>query len=168
MAGGCLAVAASFSCEPAGRWLTFWLAQLGLKPTCALAGYGQLEAELRRPQAFRGAALCVGLLRFADWQRGAVSFDAERFDSDLTLFVESVTVALRQVPRLLLLLCPGRPSAHTGTFASAATRLQALAAAEARLSVIDVQEYIGCYAVAEPHDVIADELGHLPYTEPMW
>ena len=163
-----LAVAATFSCEPVGRWLTFWLAQLGSPSTCVFASYGQLEAELRRPQAFRGAAACIGLIRFADWQRGNGAFDRERFESNMSLFLESVAVALRHVPRLLCLLCPGRPSLHAGIFVTAATRLHALAATEPRLAVIDMQDFIGCYAVVEPHDVIADELGHLPYTEPMW
>ena len=48
------------------------------------------------------------------------------------------------------------------------TRLLALAETEPRLSVLDAQDVAGWYAVVEPHDIIADELGHLPYTEPMW
>ena len=165
------AIAATFSCEPIGRWLSFWLNTLGLAPSSyVLASYGQLEAELRRPRALCmalcGATVCVDLLRFADWQRGDNRFDTERFESDLTLFEDTVRAALLQVHRLLLLVCPARPSPQAATFAAGTARLQALASGEPRLTVVDVQEIAGWYAVAEPHDLVADELGHLPYSEP--
>ena len=163
-----VAVAATFSCEPLGRWLAFWLERIGLDPSYAFAGYGQLEHELRRPQVLSGARASVGLLRFADWQRDASAFDAERFESDLALFEKSVQAALSHLPRLLLLVCPSRPSAQAATFACAAARLRHLAEEQPRLTVVDVHEVAGAYAVAEPHDVLADQLGHLPYTEPMW
>jgi len=51
-----LGIAASFVCEPIGRWLGVWLDALGgatVKPR--FAGYQQLQQELRQPIAFRGA-----------------------------------------------------------------------------------------------------------------
>ena len=53
-----LGIAASFVCEPIGRWLGVWLDALGgatVKPRLRFAGYQQLQQELRQPVAFRGA-----------------------------------------------------------------------------------------------------------------
>jgi len=53
-----LGIAASFVCEPIGRWLGVWLDALGgatLRPRLRFAGYQQLHQELRQPVAFRGA-----------------------------------------------------------------------------------------------------------------
>ena len=53
-----LGIAASFVCEPVGRWLGVWLDALGgatVKPRLRFAGYQQLQQELRQPVAFRGA-----------------------------------------------------------------------------------------------------------------
>ena len=53
-----LGIAASFVCEPIGRWLGVWLDALGgatVKPRLRFAGYQQLHQELRQPVAFRGA-----------------------------------------------------------------------------------------------------------------
>ena len=163
-----IAVAATFSCEPLGRWLSFWLDHLGFAPSHTFAGYGQLEHELRRPVALSCGVACAGLVRFADWQRGVHSFDLVRFQSDLFLFESSVDAALALLPRLLLIICPSRPSPQAGAYAAAVARLRGLTAAQPRLTVIDAQEVAGAYAVAEPHDILADAMGHLPYTEPMW
>lgn len=169
-----LAFAATFSFEPLERWLRFWLAELKLRARLAFAGYGQLQHELRNPQAFRGAGACIGLLNFADWQRGSTSeFDVVRFEADLALFVESLRAALTRCPRLVLLLCPTRPSATAGVergraFNAAASQLQELAKQEPRLSVLTSSELASWYPVQEPYDIIADEIGHLPYTASLW
>ena len=163
-----LAIASTFSCELIGRWLSFWLQRLGGSATTAFAGYGQLERELRSPLAFRSAECCIGLLRMEDWQRGTPAFDAARFEADLTTFIESLRAALAQLPRVVLLICPSRPTAATPTLAAATARLLELASSEPRLCVVDALEAARCYAVADVHDPVADELGHVPYTDPMW
>ena len=53
-----LGIAATFVCEPIGRWLGVWLDALGgatVRPRLRFAGYQQLQQELRQPVAFRGA-----------------------------------------------------------------------------------------------------------------
>ena len=167
-------VAASFTCDPLRRWLDFWLSELGLRVELAFAGYAQLGQELNRPVALRGADGCVALLNFADWQRTTpLAFDAQRFERDLDLLCEAIRVALPQLSgRLVLLLCPARPvgggAERADAFSSATARLKETARREPRLSVLSAAELAAWYPVAAPHDRTADELGHVPYSEPMW
>ena len=132
-----VAVAATFSADPAKRWIDHWLASAGMHDVqVRLAPYGQLLNELTAPSTFRGASACVGLLNFADWQRHAATFDAANFQADISLFVDCVTASLSTLPRFILLLCPSRPSAAAMHYAAAAERLEALARAEPRFSVL--------------------------------
>ena len=163
-----VAIASTFTCDPVRRWAEFWLEQAGLNASVSFAAYGQLEFELRGPQAFRGAACCVGLLRMDDWQRGHAPFDADRFEDDLSTFLVSVRGALANVRRLVICICPGRPSAHAPLLAAAAERLNALASSEPRLAIIDALTLARQYAVTDVHDALGDEIGHMPYTEQMW
>ena len=167
-------VAASFTCDPLRRWLEFWLSELGLRVDLTFAGYAQLGQELNRPAAYRGADGCVALLNFADWQRTTpLAFDAQRFERDLDLLCEAIRAALPQLSgRLVLLLCPARPvgggAERADAFSSATARLKETARREPRLSVLSASELAAWYPVAAPHDRTADELGHVPYSEPMW
>ena len=171
-----VAIASSFSCEPIRRWLAFWLGEVGLSAELRFAGYGQLMHELSSPAAYRGAAACVGLLCFADWQRLAspsAGFDAERFESDLELLCNGITAALPALSgRLLLILCPARPAGsgeeRVAAFSAATARLKAIAARQPKLSVLSAAELAAWYPVSSPYDRTADELGHVPYSEPMW
>jgi HAD superfamily phosphatase (TIGR01681 family) len=162
-----LSIAATFTSEPIGRWLEWWLARVGCCVEVTFAAYGQLERELRSPLAFRGAVSCIGLLRLSDWHRDD-AFDASIMQAALDTFTDSVRVALANLPRLCLVLCPSRPSAHAAQYEVAAARLCALAAQEPRLCVIDASVAASSYGVLDVHDAVADELGHVPYAEPMW
>ena len=123
-------------------------------------------AELVKPTAaVRRADAFVALLCLSDWQRGG-TFDAAKFDDDLALFVSSLRGAVEQLPFVALVLCPARPSAQQTKFSAAAMTLRALELP--RLRVLDARELAGAYAVCEMHDVVADELGHVPYTDEMW
>ena len=162
-----LSIAATFTSEPIGRWLEWWLARVGCCVEVTFAAYGQLERELRSPLAFRGAVSCIGLLRLSDWHRDD-AFDASIMQAALDTFTDSVRVALANLPRLCLVLCPSRPSAHAAQYEVAAARLCALAAQEPRLCVVDASVAASSYGVLDVHDAVADELGHVPYAEPMW
>lgn len=167
-AAATIAVAATFSCDPLSKWLRLWCESFGLHVDIRLAPYGQLLNELTSPIAFRGASACIGLLNFADWQRHSVSFDAAKFESDLQLLMDCIAASLVQLPRLLLLLCPSRVSAAAMHYSAAAERLEALAREEPRFSVLTPTALAAWYPVAEPHDIVGDELGHLPYTEQLF
>ena len=161
-----IAVAATFSCEPVGKWLSFWLEKLGVRAEIRFAPYGTLQHELVKPTAaVRRADAFVALLCLSDWQRGG-TFDSAKFDDDLALFVSSLRGAVEQLPYVALVLCPARPSAQQTKFSAAAMTLRALELP--RLRVLDARELAGAYAVCEMHDVVADELGHVPYTDEMW
>ena len=167
-----LGVASSFNCDPLRRWLKFWLKEVGIHAQLSFAGYAQLGQELSRPDAFDGAAACAALLNLADWQRGQ-AFDASRFDADLQLLCDGLEAALPQLSgRLLVLLCPARPisggAERAAAFSSATARLKEMAVREPRLSVVSVAELMAWYPVQSPFDRTADELGHVPYSEPMW
>ena len=130
------------------------------------APHGTLQHELVKPTAaVRRADAFVALLCLSDWQRGG-TFDSAKFDDDLALFVSSLRGAVEQLPFVALVLCPARPSAQQTKFSAAAMTLRALELP--RLRVLDARELAGAYAVCEMHDVVADELGHVPYTDEMW
>ena len=82
-----IAVAATFSCEPVGKWLRFWLEKLGVRAEIRFAPHGTLQHELVKPTAaVRRADAFVALLCLSDWQRGG-TFDSAKFDDYLALFV---------------------------------------------------------------------------------
>ena len=185
MPGRAVGLAATFSCEPAAKWLKAWLRQFGTEVDVRLAPYNALLAELTSPSAFREAHACVGLLNLSDWQRPpniseaapaaaastAPQFDAARFESDLQLLVDCLHAALGSsgaISRLLLIICPSRAAASARSFAAAADRLKALTLTLPRLAVLTPSELAAWYPVAEPHDLIADAIGHLPYTESLF
>ena len=144
----------------------FWLEKLGVRAEIRFAPYGTLQHELVKPTAaVRRADAFVALLCLSDWQRGG-TFDAAKFDDDLALFVSSLRGAVEQLPFVALVLCPARPSAQQTKFSAATMTLRALELP--RLRVLDARELAGAYAVCEMHDVVADELGHVPYTDEMW
>ena len=117
-------VAATFSCEPVGKWLSFWLEKLGVRPNIRFAPYGTLQHELVKPTAaVRRADAFVALLCLSDWQRGG-AFDSAKFDDDLALFVSSLRGAVEQLPFVALVLCPARPSAQQTKFSAATMTLQ--------------------------------------------
>ena len=162
-----IALAATFSCDPAVRWIRHWLNSLGITIEVRLAPYGQLLSELSAPSIFRGAAACIGLLNFADWQRHQGAFDHEKFESDIQLLVDCIIASLSTLPRLILLICPSRPSAAAAAYTAAAERLDALAHEHPRLSVLSPTALAAWYPVAEPHDIVGETLG-LPYTEQLF
>ena len=169
-----IAVASTFSCELIGRWMAFWLERCGFDAggtDVQFAAYGQLERELRSPLAFRDAACCVGLLRMVDWVHGDGEFDPERLRESLHIFTASLRAALGQVSRVCLIVCPARPLgpsavAQARALDEATEELVAMGAREARLVVLDARSAFRSYAVADAHDAVADQLGHVPYTEP--
>ena len=161
-----IALAATFSCDPAVRWIRHWFSWLGIAVDVRLAPFGQLLSELSSPVTFHGAAACVGLLNFADWQPEA-PFDAEKFQADLQLLIDCILSALAAVPRLLLLLCPSKPSAAAAAYSEAVERLEALACEQPRFSVLSPPALAAWYPVSEPHDIVGGALG-LPYTEQLF
>eukprot|EP00927_Polykrikos_kofoidii_P059365 TRINITY_DN54528_c0_g1_i1.p1 TRINITY_DN54528_c0_g1~~TRINITY_DN54528_c0_g1_i1.p1 ORF type:complete len:1057 (+),score=162.46 TRINITY_DN54528_c0_g1_i1:29-3172(+) len=170
-----VAFAATFSIEPLERWLRFWFGELGLSVQLSFAPYGQLQRELHSPLLFATARACVGLANFADWQRDRQNepFDCARFEADFDLFLQGIHGALAVVPSLLVLLCPSRPSPFAGpgrsvAFSKAVGQLKQISEKQARLSVLTAADLGAWYPVREQHDVVADEIGHLPYTEAMW
>ena len=107
------------------------------------------------------------LLNFADWQRHQGAFDHEKFESDIQLLVDCIIASLSTLPRLILLICPSRPSAAAAAYTAAAERLDALAHEHPRLSVLSPTALAAWYPVAEPHDIVGETLG-LPYTEQLF
>ena len=47
-----IALAATFSADPAARWLRHWFTTVGVAADIRLAPYGQLLAELSAPSSF--------------------------------------------------------------------------------------------------------------------
>ena len=89
-----LAVAASFTAEPLGEILAFWMKELGFSYEIRFAPYNQLFQQILDPGSLLGAnrnGINLVLLRFEDWSR----FGPERSLQDLEADVAPVSGSAR-------------------------------------------------------------------------
>jgi FkbH-like protein len=168
-----LAVAASFTAEPLGETLAFWMNELGLAYDIRFAPYNQLFQQILDPASLLAAnrtGINVVLLRFEDWMRFAPSRSLDDLESDVRQFLTLLDSAARSSANpLILAICPASPAfASDPARAEFQRRMTALAASQLRgagtVYVITQADLDELYPVAEPHDPHADELGHVPYT----
>lgn len=164
-----LAVAASFTAEPLGETLAFWLGELGLSYDIRFAPYNQLFQQILDPASLLAAnrsGINVVLLRFEDWMRFAPERSLDDLEKDVRQFLTLLDSAARSSANpLILAVCPASP-AFTSDPARAdfERRMVALAAGAGAVQVITPADLEEQYPVVETHDPHADELGHVPYT----
>ncbi|XVQ84241.1 HAD-IIIC family phosphatase [Microbispora siamensis] len=165
-----LGVAATFTAEPLGDALRFWLAELDVEGDVAFAPYDQVFPSLLDSGSVLGrAGAAVVLVRAEDLVAGDLAAEQDGPD-EVEAVATDLAAALRTSARAsgtphVLVVCPpspehGSPEAH-GRLAS---RLAEAFKGDRAVCVL---------ASAEPyepapeavHDVFADRTGNVPYTD---
>ncbi|MEU8278995.1 HAD-IIIC family phosphatase [Microbispora bryophytorum] len=170
-----LGVAATFTAEPLGDALRFWLAEIGVEGEVAFAPYDQVFPSLLDPGSVLGrAGAVVVLVRAEDLVAGDSAAEDLAAGQDGLDQVEAVATdlvaALRTSARAsgtphVLVVCPpspehGSPEAHERL----ASRLARAFEGDRAVSVLTSAEPYepGPEAV---HDAFADRTGNVPYTD---
>jgi non-ribosomal peptide synthase protein (TIGR01720 family) len=170
-----VAVAASFTAEPARAVLEHWLRVAGLPASVEFAPYAQVLQQLLDPSGQLGAAdgVNVVLLRWVDWlrDRGPVTIvgAAELLDREFHDLCAAVRAfAERSSAPLVLGICPPPPDFAgpdwTTLFGGLTERLTRFAGTLPRVTVRSMSQWIKPYRVADVCDTHADELAHMPYS----
>jgi FkbH-like protein len=172
-----LAIAATFTAEPLGRPLAFWMAELGLPISITFAPYNQVFQQLLDPGsqfARNNDGVNIVLIRMEDWIRSGS--ESEGID-DLEVSLERnaidlIDVATRAAGRstapLVIGLCPDSPGIRDNpAIRRIAARIARSIAAELGsvpgLYLLRPEDF-ELYPVTEYHDPARDQIGHIPYT----
>ncbi|WP_169947805.1 HAD-IIIC family phosphatase [Microbispora sp. H11081] len=165
-----LGVAATFTAEPLGDALRFWLAELDVEGDVAFAPYDQVFPSLLDPGSVLGRAGAVVVLVRAEDLDGDLDGDAQDGQDELDAVVVDLAAALRASVRAsgaphVLVVCPpspahGSPEAHA-RLAAGLTR------------AFEDDRAVSVLTSAEPyepepeavHDAFADRTGNVPYTD---
>jgi FkbH-like protein len=157
---GAIAISATFTAEALQPGLAFWAAQLGLPHEIRFAGYGQLFQQLLDPAglfARNRGGFNIALVRFEDWPEDGVEDSVARLS-------DAVRSAAASFPSpLIVVVCPPTPACQP-RFAALEGMLAAGIADLPGVHVIPAAEVHCRYPVAQVHDPLGAELGHLPYT----
>ncbi len=157
-----IAITATFTAEPVQEALQFWLTELDLAAEVQFAPYNQVFQQLLDPGSLLGCnrlGLNVVLVRPDDWGRGEKSGNGANPASGqkqaLHEFFEMLSsAAKRSSTEWLVCICPSR----TDDFSIAVPALPS------NVRVVLPEDLSQIYAVQDPFDDRADELGHVPYT----
>ncbi|MEU7878204.1 HAD-IIIC family phosphatase [Microbispora bryophytorum] len=170
-----LGVAATFTAEPLGDALRFWLAEIGVEGEVAFAPYDQVFPSLLDPGSVLGrAGAAVVLVRAEDLVAGDSAAEDLAAGQDGLDQVEAVATdlvaALRTSARAsgtphVLVVCPpspehGSPEAHERL----ASRLARAFEGDRAVSVLTSAEPYEP-APEAVHDAFADRTGNVPYTD---
>ncbi|GGO15312.1 HAD-IIIC family phosphatase [Microbispora bryophytorum] len=170
-----LGVAATFTAEPLGDALRFWLAEIGVEGEVAFAPYDQVFPSLLDPGSVLGrAGAAVVLVRAEDLVAEDSAAEDLTAGQDGLDQVEAVATdlvaALRTSARAsgtphVLVVCPpspehGSPEAH----ARLASRLARAFEGDRAVSVLTSAEPYEPEPEAV-HDAFADRTGNVPYTD---
>jgi FkbH-like protein len=155
-----IAISATFTAEAIQPVLAFWAEELGLNREIRFAGYGQLFQQLLDPAglfARNRGGFNVALVRFEDWREAGVEQSVARLS-------EAIRSAAASFPSpLIVVVCPPTPACKPA-FAALQGMLAAGIADLPGVYVIPAEEIRARYPVADVHDPLGAELGHLPYT----
>ena len=165
-----VAVAATFTVDPVRAPLQFWLDVLRAPAGVHGVPYGQMIPHLL---AGEGGAATVCLVRWDDFLRhvdvsGGPAAAAGVLDAavrDLHTAVEAYR--RRSSSPLVVVVCPSSPRFRDRPWTALFARLDdRLAQLQARVDGVHVRwaEEDANRHGASPHDPVADELGHVPYT----
>ncbi|MFG1863706.1 HAD-IIIC family phosphatase [Microbispora bryophytorum] len=170
-----LGVAATFTAEPLGDALRFWLAEIGVEGEVAFAPYDQVFPSLLDPGSVLGrAGAAVVLVRAEDLvaedsAAGDLAAGQDGLDQ-VEAVATDLVAALRTSARAtgtphVLVVCPpspehGSPEAH----ARLASRLARAFEGDRAVSVLTSAEPYEP-APEAVHDAFADRTGNVPYTD---
>ncbi|MDP7742464.1 MAG: HAD-IIIC family phosphatase [Lentisphaeria bacterium] len=150
-----IAITATFTAEPVGEILDFWLTELDIPGTVAFARYSQVFQELLDDSgliASNRGGLNVVLVRLADWRETAGAVDD---------FIAAISAAAATATSpLLVVLCPS-PQPQT----SDEQRIAAALAPVAGVRTIAAEQLCRRLRSSQIHDTSAEQAGHVPYTD---
>jgi FkbH-like protein len=172
-----IAMAATFTAEPAEDSLMFWMKELEISAEIEFAPYNQVFQQLLDPSSLLSQnqhGVNVVLLRFEDWQRFVADDNeqinaAEQLERNLKDLVMGLRTAIaRSSTPYLLCLCPASPkvksnAAQVACFQSLEERLVAEVSGLPGLHLVREQDF-ALYPVADYYDAQRDQLGHIPFT----
>ncbi|MDI1433385.1 non-ribosomal peptide synthetase [Polyangium sorediatum] len=169
--GSTVIVAGTFTSEPVGDILAFWLSKLGVAAEIHFAPYNQIFQELLDPTsafARNGRGENVVLLRLEDWlaEGGSPEPPEERLARTAEELKHALETRPHRVPHLVM-FCPGNPSADAGRrslLAKAESTLAAALGAMDGVHVVTSHELFAAYPVEDWYDPIGETNGHVPYT----
>ncbi|HKQ40430.1 MAG TPA: HAD-IIIC family phosphatase, partial [Verrucomicrobiae bacterium] len=159
-----ITITSTFTAEPLEPTLKFWLKELDLPAVATFAAYQQVFQQLLDPasvlaQNQRGAN--VILLRLQDLPKA----DLAQVLEELVAAVK--TAAARNPVPLLLFICPPPRAARNG-YAADEKRLALQLSSVPNVYIAASDDLLELYPVADYDDAEADQLGHMPYTLPMY
>jgi FkbH-like protein len=181
-----LAISATFTAEPIGDALRFWIRQLELPVRIEFASYNQVFQQLLDPAsllASNSSGLNVTLLRVEDWlarpshpesqstsgkpeQTTSCTADVQvELERKAGEFVAALRAALtRSATPHLVCICPGAPCSDTDMFQRVEERLLSELRELNGVYVLTPSEVSAVYSVKDYLDADSDEIGHIPYT----
>jgi amino acid adenylation domain-containing protein/FkbH-like protein len=183
----CIAVSATFTAEPLGEVLDFWMRELDVPARVAFAPYGQVFQQLLDAGSLMRAnrhGWNVILVRLEDWAGApaeATDGGGGRLGEPAALAgiernARDLIAALEQAARqgavaFLVVLCPASPAAAAlAPFRAAASalaeRMRLALSDSPGVYLISEAELAGLYPVAGLHDPYTDRIGHVPYSLP--
>src|SRR5262245_31231195 len=174
-----IAVVATFTAEPIGDALEFWMGELDLPTSIEFAPYGQVFQELLDPSSLLSQnrrGINLALVRPEDWLRALPGSGAaggasirEALERNAADLVDAARgMAARSGAPLIVAVCPDSPAARDdherrAQLDRAAGRIAEGLADVPGVSVIAPGDF-DLYPVADSHDPRRDRLGHIPYT----
>jgi FkbH-like protein len=169
-----LAVAATFTAEPVGDSLSFWMEALDLGAEVQFAAYSQVLQELLNPSSLlstNAGGLNVVLVRLEDWMGAAGQGGADDAASRTLDELGAAVAAFAARARSPLVVCfaPASPAAladpaRAGHLASLEGRFAEAARGLPGVSVMSSAEVARGLAAEAMHDPEGLALGHVPYT----
>jgi amino acid adenylation domain-containing protein/FkbH-like protein/non-ribosomal peptide synthase protein (TIGR01720 family) len=173
-------VAATFTAEPVGEGLAFWLDALGLEADVRFAPFNQVLQQLLDPSSELGQnqnGCCLVLVRLEDWA-GAEWDDAAKVEEALEVNGDQLVDGVRRlgerggVGTLFVVFCPSSPRARRHPALDAKLdavegrlrrRLEAMGAE--RIRVMGSREIAARFPGVVVDQGTGNELGGVPYTE---
>ncbi|MCB9652080.1 MAG: HAD-IIIC family phosphatase [Deltaproteobacteria bacterium] len=179
---GPIRLVATFTADPVGEVLSFWMDELGERGGVELAGYNQVFQELLDPtsgMSMNRGGVNVVLVRLDDWLRyrgnnGGANGATQTAAEELVLrnsreLVEAVEKAARRTPTPIVFgVCADGPEITADPvlgprFARIAQRLQDDLARVPNVHILEASD-VARYPAVEVHDPVRNALGHIPYT----
>lgn len=171
-----VAVAGTFTVDPAVPYLMWWLRERGYAPSVEIAPYNQIFQELLDPSSLLSRAEDFGLLavRFEDWIRDLADESEEEILRHLEHSYTGYCGALdgfSGTGTLIHILLPTDFSPFSSAVAEKlrelGERIVATTADRGNLFLLDARNLHTDYAIGNPFDRVADRAGHVPYTPEM-
>ncbi len=174
-----IAVAATFTAEPVEESLEYWMHELGIPGRVEFAPYNQVFQQLLDPGSVlftNQRGINVILMRFEDWEQfghGAterVEKGEERVKRNVDEFINSLKAAVHQnsVPYVICVCPASKVVMEDAERAAFYRQMELRMAAElehlSEVELVNAEEVMRLYPVADYHDPRADELGSIPYT----